>query len=261
MLFWLIPIILLIASLIVVAVVVIRKIPQLRVTNVTVLPEEKIRRVKDLILERRFQRMMKKKFAFLLKLGAKFWSEGNRYGRRLVQKVYSIEQYYRKMQKEVAPISADLEVVRKMMEEAKELVEQGEYFGAEKKYIEILSQHPKHVKAYEALGHLYLLDRKLEQARETLAFALKLNPDDASVHAALGELETREGKAAAALNEFAKAAAIRPNSPRYLDFLIEAAVAAGNAAEAQRGLNKLKEVNPENRKLAEFEERITALGK
>lgn len=261
MFWWLIPIIFLVASVVVAAMIIIKKISQLRIMNVSALPEEKIRQVKDLILEQRFQRAMKEKFGWLVKLGVKFWKEFNRHGRRLVQRVNSIEQHYRKMQKNAVPVSSDAEIIRKMMEEAGELVDKEEYFEAEKKYIEILSQHPKHVKAYEALGHLYLLDRKFEQARETFSFALKLNPNDASVHAALGELETKEGKAAAALASFTKAAEIRPNNPRYLDFLIEAAIAAGNAAEAQRGLNKLKEVNPENQKLSDFEERITGLGK
>ncbi|MFA6132154.1 MAG: tetratricopeptide repeat protein [Patescibacteria group bacterium] len=261
MFWWIIPTILLVVSLATAAAIVWRKIPQLRILNTAALPAEKIRHVKDLILEQRFQRAMKEKFGFLAKLGVKLWTEFNRYGRRLVQKVYSVEQHYRKLQKNTSPVSADAEIIRKMMEEAEELIDKEEYFEAEKKYIEILSQHPKHVKAYEALGHLYIFDRKFEQARETFAFALKLNPNDASVHAALGELETKDGNPAAALTAFAKAAEIRPNSPRYLDFLIEAAIAAGNAAEAQRGLNKLKEVNPENQKLSDFEERISGLGK
>jgi len=258
---WIIPTILLAASVIMALVIFWRKIPQLRILNTAALPEEKIRRVKDYILEQRFQRAMKERFGFLTKLSSKIWTSLGIYGRRLVQKVYSIEQHYRKLQKTAVPVSADAEIIRKMMEEAENLVDKEEYFEAEKKYIEILSQHPKHVKAYEALGHLYILDRKFEQARETFSFALKLNQKDASIHAALGELETKEGNTEAALNEFKKAAEIRPNSPRYLDFLIEAAIIANNAAEAQRGLNKLKEVNPENQKLGDFEKRINDLGK
>lgn len=243
-------------------VVVFRKIPQLRVMNIADLPEEKVKQVKDFILQQRFERTLKQHFGFFAILANKAWKEFNRQGRRLVQKVYAVEQRYRKMQKiNVSTVTPDSEIVRKLMDEAEKLVDEDEYFEAEKKYIEILSQHPKHVKAYEALGNLYVLDRKYNQARETFSFALKLKTDDASVHAALGELETKDGNPEAALNEFSKAIEIRPNSPRYLDFFIEAAIVAGNFAEAQRGLNKLKEVNPENQKLADFEERITGLAK
>lgn len=260
MFWWLIPTIFLIVSVIAVVAVVASKIPRLRILNVAALPEERVRQLKEFLLQQRFRRILKERFGFLLELGSKVWVEIGRQGRRLVQKVYSIEQRYRKMQK-AAPVVSDAETVRKIMDEALELVNQKEYFGAEKKYIEIISQHPKFVKAYEALGHLYVLDHKFDQARETYNFALKLDRDDASVHAAIGELEAREGNHEAALTAFAKAVEIRPNSPRYLDFFIEAAIAVGNAAEAQRGLNKLKEVNSENQKLVEFEKRITDLGK
>lgn len=255
-----IPTILLIVSVIVIVTVAASKIPRLRILNVAALPEERVRQLKEFLLQQRFRRILKERFGFLLEFGSRVWSEIGRRGRRLVQKVYMIEQKYRHMQK-AAPIASDAELVRKVMDAALELANQKEYFGAEKKYIEIISQHPKYVKAYEALGHLYVLDHNPGQARETYGFALKLNPDDASVHAALGELETKEGNHEAALVAFTKAVEIRPNSPRYLDFFVEASIAAGNAAEAQRGLNKLKEVNPENQKLAEFEERITHLGK
>jgi len=259
MLWWLIPTILLVISLAISLVMVVRKIPQLRILNVLALPEEKARQVKDLILQMRFKRITKERFDFLIILGSKFWVKANRFGRRLVQKVYSAEEKYRKLQKKSVPDATDTEVIRKVMEEAKSLVDKEEYFEAEKRYIEILSQYPKLVKAYEALGNLYVLDRKNEQARETFNFALKLKSDDASVHAALGELEVKENNSEAALAEFAKAIEFRPNNPRYLDFFIEAAIVAKNINEAKRGLKRLQEVNSENQKIADFEARILDL--
>lgn len=259
MLWWLIPTILIVVSLIVSLFIVVRKIPQLRIMNVLSLPEEKFRQVKDFLLQQRFQRMAKERFGFAINFGSKVWKESSRHGRRLVQKVYAIEQHYRKMQKESAPVSSDAEIIRKTMDEAEALVGKEEYFEAEKRYIEILSQHPKLVKAYEALGNLYVLDRKYNQARETFNFALKLKQDDASIHAALGELEMKENNPAVALLEFAKAIEIHPNNPRYLDFFIDSAIAAKNIFEAKRGFDKLREVNPDNQKLPELEERITSL--
>jgi tetratricopeptide (TPR) repeat protein len=259
MLWWLIPTILIVISLVVSLVIVVRKIPQLRIMDVLSLPEEKFRQVKEFLLQQRFQRVAKERFGFLINFGAKAWKESSRQGRRLMQKVYSIEQHYRKMQKASAPVSSDAETIRKMMEEAEALVGKEEYFEAEKIYIEILSQFPKHVKAYEALGNLYVLDRKYNQARETFNFALKLKQDDASIHTALGELEMKENNPTLALAEFAKAIEIRPNSPRYLDFFIESAIAAKNVAEAKRGVEKLREVNPDNQKIVDFDERIAVL--
>ena len=259
MLWWLIPTILIVISLATSLVIVIRKIPQLRIINVLSLPEEKFRQVKEFLIQQRFQRVVRERFGFLINFGSKTWKESSRQGRRLMQKVYAIEQHYRKMQKEASPISSDAEAIRKMMEEAEALVDKEEYFEAEKRYIEILSQHPKHVKAYEALGNLYVLDHKYNQARETFNFALKLKQDDASIHAALGELEMKENNPILALTEFAEAIKIRPNSPRYLDFFIESAIAAKNVSEAKRGVEKLREVNPDNQKISEFDEKISVL--
>ena len=118
MLWWLIPTILIVISLVVSLVIVVRKIPQLRIMDVLSLPEEKFRQVKEFLLQQRFQRVAKERFGFLINFGAKAWKESSRQGRRLMQKVYSIEQHYRKMQKASAPVSSDAETIRKMMEEA-----------------------------------------------------------------------------------------------------------------------------------------------
>lgn len=256
---WLIPTIFLVLSLGVIIFILGRKRSALSILNVEALPEEKVKQVKEFLLQKRLERIFKEKFGFLLNLSSAAWRETSRLGRRLVQKVYALEQHYRKMQKGTPAEALDSEAIRKVMDAAADLVKQEEYFLAEKKYIEILSQHPKYVKAYEALGNLYLLDRKYNQARETFGFALKLKSDDASIHAAMGELETKEGNLPAALSEFSKALEIRPNNPRYLDFFIEAALAVGNLSEAKRGLEKLREVNPENQKIKEINEAIIEL--
>lgn len=258
---WLIPTLFLVISFGIIFFVLWQKAPQLSLLDVAALPEEKAKEVKSRLLQKRLERVLKEKFTFVFKFSSRFWQAIGRWGRRLVQKVYVIEQRYRKTQKNVFSENLDTEAARKAMEEAAELVKKEEYFQAEKKYIEILSQLPKYVKAYEALGNLYLLDRKYDQARETFGFALKLKPDDASVNTALGELEMKENNFAAAFSWFTKAIEIRPNNPRYLDFFIEAALAAKNFSEAKRGLERLKEANPENKKIREFEERVGELEK
>lgn len=242
-------------------VIVWRKIPQVRVMNVSDLPEEHAKQVKEAIILRRFERIAHEQLAGVVKavsVGAGFVF---RFGRRLVQRLYKLEQYYRKLQRGLheGPHATDPETIRRLMEESVELVGKGEYFEAEKRYIEIISHNPKHVKAYEKLGNLYLVDKQYAQARETLAFASKLDPEDASVQVSLGELEGKEGNPVAALRYFAKAIELRPHNPRYLDYFVEAAIAAKNAAEATRGLELLRAVNPENKKLDEFAGRVTKI--
>lgn len=259
---WYIPLIVSALSGLVVLVVLIRKIPQLRVIDVNALPAERVKQIKEAIIMQRFQRIASKRLdrvtAFFRAIGSLI----SRLGRRAVQRVYAMEQYYKKLQQGLggSDHATDEGTIRRLMEEAAGFIKDEEYFQAEKRLIEIISHNPKHVKAYEELGDLYLLDKKYAQARETLSFAAKLDPKDASVQVSLGELEQKESNATAAVKRFATAVKLRPHNPRYLDFFIEAAIAAKDAPEARRGVSLLREVNPENQKLADFEQRIAAFG-
>lgn len=262
MFWWLTPLVLMMGSAITALIVIWRKIPQLRVLNVSELPEEHAKQVKEAIILRRFERIAHEQLAGVGKavsVGAGFVF---RFGRRLAQRLYKLEQYYRKLQRGLheGPHATDPEAIRRLMEEAAEFASKEEYFEAEKRYIEIISHNPKYVKAYEKLGNLYLVDKQYAQAKETLAFASKLDPEDASVQVSLGELETKEGNPVAALRSFTKAIELRPHNPKYLDYFVEAAMAAKNAGEARRGLELLRAVNPENKKLEEFAGRIAELG-
>lgn len=51
----------------------------------------------------------------------------------------------------------------------------------EEQWIEILSKDPANIDAYKELGKIYLLTNRPKEARETLAFALKLNPQDEEI--------------------------------------------------------------------------------
>jgi tetratricopeptide (TPR) repeat protein len=173
------------------------------------------------------------------------------------------------------------------------LIEQGDFQGAEKKYIEILELDERNQAAYLGLGNLYLKQKNYEQAKETLEFLLKLNQGDASVYRSLGEISSGKGDLKMAselylksleldgadvnthldlaevylnLDEPAKAftmvdraSAIEPNNPKVLDFLIEVSIIVRDREAASKAYRLLKEVNPENQKLADFKERIAKL--
>ncbi|MBI4599049.1 tetratricopeptide repeat protein [Candidatus Uhrbacteria bacterium] len=257
---WIVPLGIIGVSAAVVAAICLRKVPVLRVMNVEDLPQEKTKQVKEAIILERFQRSLRARFSGTFQVLARVGTGISRLGRRAVQRIYAIEQTYRKMQKEdhLGSHTDDQETIRQFMDEAAEFFRQGDAFQAEKRYIEIISRYPKHVKAYEELGNLYLHDRQYAQARETLAFAVKLNPEDASVQMSLGELAMKEGNPDRALASMRRVVALRPHNPKYLDFLIETALAADSVEDARQGLAMLQEVNPENKKLGEFAARIDA---
>lgn len=257
MLWWLIPLIIFLAVLCAVGALIFRKVPQLRVIDVNAIPEEKVKKVKEKIILEKLRRVSGKRMEKLAKAGAEGLKGASKVGRRLVQRLYALEQHYKKLQQgDAGDHAKDNETVRRLLDEAGEFIRQGEYFQAEKRFIEIISHHPKHALAYEELGNLYILDKKYDQARETLTFALKLQSDNASAEVSFGELELAVGDGKEALEHFARAVELRPHNPKYLDFYVETALKVGSAVDAKKGLRMLRDVNPENNKLEEFEKRI-----
>lgn len=258
MLFWLIPLVLIGASLLAILILVLRKIPALTVIDVSTIPEEKTRRVKERIILERFQRLGSEKLGRVGKVMVAGGKGAARLGRRAVQRLYRLEQYYQKLKQGSLPgvHAVNPETIKRLLDDAEGFVRQEEYVQAEKRYIEVISHNPKYVEAYEGLGNLYLKIRNYEQARETLAFALHLDPENASIQMSMAELETAVGNARGALEHLKKATTIRPKNPKYLDAYIETALSLKEKEDAKCGIDLLKEVNPENQKLPDFEERL-----
>lgn len=248
-------IVLILAALVVIGVVVYRKVPQLRVIDVDSIPKERERKVKESLILQKFRRTGGAKLQGTTKAASAVVTAVSRQGRRAVQKLYRLEQYYQKLkrsQDEGVHRYSD-ETIKSRLEEALTLQKQEEFIPAEKIYIDIISHNPKSVDGYEALGNMYLASGQLEQARETFQFALRLSPDDASVNVSLAELELKLGEPKKALPFLRKAIEKRSKNPRYLDYYIETALEVGSLKDAREGIQALKEVNPENKKIEEFE--------
>lgn len=258
---WWILIIIIIFCLGVIGYVLYHKLPQIRIIDVNTIPEERERKVKEQIILQKFNRIGGAKLRIISKQGAQAVRTVSKYGRRAVQRLYKMEQYYQKLKRTASEgqhaYTAD--IINQEIGKAEEYIKQAEYIPAEKIYIDIISHNPKSVDAYEGLGNMYLVAGQLDQARETLKFALRLSPDDASVNVSLAELEIKHENNKAALEFLRKAVEIRPKNPRYLDFYIEAALKAGALKDVRKGITALKEVNPENTKITGFEERFQEL--
>lgn len=257
-LFLLIPALLFGIALVATVVLVARKIPHLRVLDVGTIREEREKQLKERIILERFERLRKEKLGGMAKAAALAWTSLSKAGRRLVQRLYRVEQYYQRL-RQPSGAGADPQAVKRLLEQAAEFVRQDELIQAEKLYIEVISHHPKNVDAYEGLGNLYIRNRQHEQARETLKFALRLEPKNASVLVSLGQMEAADGQKKEALEHLRRAVDLRPKNPKYLDAFIEAAFAAESAEDAKRGIALLKEVNPENQNIADFETRAKDL--
>lgn len=245
-------------SLVMMGVVVYRKLPQIRVIDVASIPRERERQVKEKIILAKLQRTGNAKLQSVARGSAEAVKIISRHGRRAVQKLYRLEQYYQRLRRTASEgtQSYSEEMIKARLEEAAKLIDQDEFIPAEKIFIDVISHNSKSVDAYEGLGNMYVKSGQLDQARETLQFTLRLSPDDASVNVSLAELEMKQGHPKQALTFLRKAIEKRPKNPRYLDFYIEAALETGSLKDARRGILTLKEVNPENQKIEEFERRF-----
>lgn len=255
---WIIPLIFLAIGVGSMLLLLIRKMPQLRVINVDSIPKERARKIKEQIILQKFQRASGKKMkgisAFFLMTGRTI----SRVGRRAVQRLYALEQYYQKLKRSASEgyHAYDAETIHRLVEDAETLIQKDELIPAEKIYIDIISHNPKSVDAYEGLGNLYLGNGQFDQARETLQFTLRLSPNDASVLVSLAQLELKLDQPKSALAHLKKAIQKRPKNPKYLDLYIEVSLKAGSLKDAADGIKRLKEVNPENQKIQNFEERF-----
>ena len=238
-----------------------RKIPQARVIDVTNIPSERFRLVKEQILLGRIKRIYVSK---LLKAKELAWPLARKlqmFMRMTVRRLMALEKYYEQMKsKPVGAMHAlGSEAVRRMLDEANEFMKQEKFIDAEKRLIEVVSHDARNIDAYEMLGNLYVKTKRLDEAKETFGFVLKMDPNDASVLTSLGEIVLGDSDARGALEYFEHAIAKRPNNPKYLDFYVTAALAAGEIEKAREGIDRLRSANPENQKLVEFEEKLSQL--
>lgn len=258
---WIVPLFLLVASGLAAGYLALRKVPQLRVMETDSAAGARTRQVKEALILDRFARVRQEKLGRAARLIGEAGALVSGMGRRAVQRLYKQEQYYQRLKRAPAGAGKAMgpEAVQAMLEEAAAFAREGEPIQAEKKYIEAISLAPKCAEAYEGLGNLYLDVKQHEQARETLAFALRLSPGDASVHMSLADIDLAEGKAHSALAHLRESVEKRPKNPKYLDRYVETALAAKERKDAERGIARLKEANPENQKIPEFEERLAQL--
>ncbi len=261
MIFWLIPLVILVLSAAIVIVLLLRKVPKVRVIDTETSLRGKARKVKEEIIRERLKRLRGPRLSKLIKKSQHASQGLFKFGRRSVQRLKALEKHYQDLKE--APANAGQlagpETIKRMLEEAAELVREDKFGAAEKRYVEIISHDSKNVKAYEELGRLYIKIKQPAQARETFSFILNFQPADASVLVSLGEIALEEEDLRTALDYFEQAIELRPKNPKYLDFMINAALDLEEVEPARRGIDQLTKVNPENKKLEEFEERIKGL--
>lgn len=278
-------IIVLAAALALLLRIILRRLPELRVLDISQIPEERQDKNKISILEAKFLRRKKtadKKIGqIVMPIKGYFVS--------LIAKaknnVALMEKKY-KRQGEIDEVRT--KSINELLSEAKARMSSGEYAQAEKFLIEVISRDKKNTEAYEALSDIYRSTKNYGQAEEIVRYLIKLkslkyrkgknadslkkdriedsevemletlDTDDelARYYGDLANIYELMQKKEKALDAYLKANAILPNNPKFLDRVIDLAIGVGDKGLAKKTYNRLKEINPENAKLERFREAL-----
>lgn len=248
-------------TLLVIGIISGRKAMFLRTIDVSAIPRDRTAFVKSDLLANRLAR----KFVV-----ASRWVTTHmqpvrqtvlgRYG-KLVEKVETLEREYRvRAMLKRSTIDPQTTVrIQAILDEANQLLKDGELEKAEQKYIEVISLQPAAGEAFQGLGEVYMAKKDYQHAKESLKHAVKLSPRSTAIFLDLAELYHVTGLDHKALEECRKAVALEPNDPKSLHALFVTSIAVGNKQLAKSTLAQLASANPDNQKLSEYREQISSM--
>ncbi|NQU77085.1 tetratricopeptide repeat protein [Candidatus Falkowbacteria bacterium] len=263
MLYDILPIFVIIASLGVIIFILAKKMPKVASVDTKKIPAEVQGEIKKNLLERKIDRTLTG-FGDKVKPARDKVFETLR-GRldKFKEAVSGLEEKQKEKDKE--SIKEEPEVLNKeidsLLGRAVSLVDKEEFSEAEKKYLEIISLDERNIVAYAGLGELYYKKKELEGAKEVMEYVLKLADND------YGELEASDYVLLAliyrdlkdykkALNTIRRAVELEPKSPKNLDLLCKISIISKNRKEAEEALERLSKVNPDNEKVREYRQEI-----
>ena len=287
-----IGIILVLAGVVLIWSVLVKKFPQLKLIDLSTMAKERHAEVKARIMQARFDRSL----GAVTAKTADVTSKASGKVKGLYERAYgSLKKMEAKMDggRKAAARPAEPVDSGAALDEAQKARSEERYEDAERMYIEVLKSDPKNADAYRGLAELFIDQKLYDQAAETLEFLLRLTGDDDRALGRLGQVEASRGnfqeaearylrsieisanagayradlgrvylaagEAKKAQEQFRTALQSEPHHPKYLDYFLEASILVGDPDSAREALGALEEVNPENAKLADFRSRIEAM--
>lgn len=261
MFYSILPIVIILASLIGIVIIIVRKFPQLTVVEVEKIEEVKIAKKKEQIKLLKFQRSLKvlvdkiKKYAGHITffktrweaVQAKFriavygWQERYKKARLEEIKTKAAEQTEEKAQEAVQEVNTLLQM-------ADDAYSRNDLSLAETRYIEVIKQEPYNVEAYRGLGKVYFDLKKYKEAIESFEFLLKLKPDDGKALNRLGMIAEEQNDWDGAVRYFEAAVKVDDSlAIRYFD-LGRAYASLNKPALSLRNFAKAVNIEPNNPK-------------
>lgn len=262
-LYYLIPGIIGLAAVVYIAMIYLRKLPQISSLDLEAMPEHRQAAKKSHLVS---SRLTRKLAAGKQNLRAFFGPIMQVLGRLfggIYKRLVTLEESYRAAAKPMVnqetTVVASQASVQNLVQEAQVLYDDAKYAEAEKKYIGAIALDMRSVDAYRGLAQVYEAQNDLPHATATLHFLEQLDPKDETIYRKLGELYQREEKYEEAMDAYEQALSLGPNNPKNLDAFIEIAILNKLKYKAQSTLDKLKSVNPDNQKLQKYQEQIDQL--
>ena len=258
------PLILIMVCLMIVIFIIFKKFPALAVLDVENIPEEKEQQIKERIIKSR----IKRKFTSLDRLFGSLSS----FFASVYNKVWSKLEDFKKRQekiidKESMSENSEGEQIKILFSQTESLVKDYKLNEAEQKLIEIISIDDKNLNAFSELGELYHEEGKLQEAKQTLLYALKLaeieniKVEQSKINYNLALIAKDFNDVDGAILYLLKALDIDSNNPRYLDLMLDLCIIKKDHSLAEEYLDRIKEVNPENQNIIKWEEEIGNLPK
>jgi tetratricopeptide (TPR) repeat protein len=143
------------------------------------------------------------------------------------------------------PAAAAPDLASDLLAESNHLYRKGEFDTAIQKYNAILQANPKTPEAYAGLARVYLKQKHVEQAYDTISKGLLL-ADSAPVRVALGEVYFRQGKILEAGREWEKVIDEGHSDARAYWGLARVYRAASLYRRAKTAIDKAHEMDPDD---------------
>ncbi|MBI3291103.1 tetratricopeptide repeat protein [Candidatus Falkowbacteria bacterium] len=267
MIFYIIPTIIIIASLVIIIFIIFKKIPSLAAINVESIAKEKESKVINKILMERLGRGIIDLKKAVTSLTKPVVENLTRRWNSLYRKALEIENENLKKSQPLKKIDLK-QKIRERLIEAEKFIAEENFNSAEETCISVLEIDSVNPDAYEILSKIYRGKKDYKKARETCRFLLKLLNRNkaladetrlANCYADLGLIYQLENKPSSALKSFEKAIELEPNNPRFLDFLLKISIILKDKNKALEAFNNLKQADPDNKKLPELKGEIDSL--
>lgn len=260
LLYYIIPAVVGVAAAIVVIVIYLRKIPKLSALDLDAMTHHRQMLRKSSLVEERLTRKLGSAKQRLSAMIVPIVHGIKALARGIYKYLRSLEEKYKKAAKQVGPQAvAQAQSASSLVQQATVLQTEGKYAEAEKKYIEAIAADNLSIDAYRGLAQVYVDQKDVDHAIETMKFLRQLNPQDEAVWHDLGKMYKTHDMIDDAFEAYERAVELGPNNPKNLDAFVEMAIAVKKKYTAQNTLDKLREVNPENQKLEEYQQQINQL--